>query len=42
MKNASVVPKLQELLNNCDNLESGAEQDMCLADIQAVIQTVSE
>lgn len=41
MKNANVAAKLQEALNDCDT-ESPEISENCLADIQAVIQTVCE
>lgn len=42
MKNASVVAKLQEAVSNCDTENTDTVSEKYLADLQAVIHTVSE
>lgn len=42
MKNANILPKLQETLNSLDNHPESNLADKCIADIEAVIATVSE
>jgi len=41
MKSSNVASKLQEMLNDCETENTGLSEK-CLADIQAVIQVVSE
>ena len=42
MKNANILPKLQDTLNDIDDHPQSNLTDKCYADIQAVIATVSE
>ena len=42
MKNANILPKLQDTLNDIDDHPQSNLADKCYADIQAVIATVSE
>ena len=42
MKNANIIPKLQETLSSIDDHPESNLADKCYTDLQAVIATVSE